>query len=125
MIKGIYSSGSGMVPAVRKQEMHANNIANAKTTGFKKDIQFTRELSKAEAKKQIKKDDWQLPLVDQDYVDFTSGTFDQTGNPHDLAIEGDGFFVLLDDEGNQYLTRAGMFEVSKEGLLQFPGGMHG
>jgi flagellar basal-body rod protein FlgG len=123
MIKGLYSSASGMVPSVRKQELHANNIANAKTTGFKKDVQFNRELNKAEAKHQLKKDDWQLPLVDQDFVDFSSGTFDKTGNPLDLAIEGDGFFVLLDDEGNQYLSRAGMFEVSNDGLLQFPGGL--
>lgn len=123
MIKGIYSSASGMVPSVRKQELHANNIANAKTTGFKKDVQFNRELNKAEAKTQIKRSDWQQPLVDQTYVDFSSGIFDKTDNPLDIAIEGDGFFVLMDDEGNQFLTRAGMFEVSAEGLIQFPGGL--
>lgn len=123
MIKGIYSSASGMVPLVRKQELHANNIANAKTTGFKKDIQFNRELNKAEAKIQIKRSDWQQPLVDQVFVDYSSGAFDKTGNPLDLAIEGDGFFVLLDSEGNQFLTRAGMFEISREGLMQFPGGL--
>ena len=123
MIKGIYSSASGMVPSVRKQEFHANNIANAKTTGFKKDVQFNRELNKAEAKNQIKRSDWQQPLVDQVFVDYSSGAFDKTGNPLDLAIEGDGFFVLLDDQGNQFLSRAGMFEVSREGLIQFPGGL--
>ena len=123
MIKGIYSSASGMVPSVRKQELHANNIANAKTTGFKKDIQFNRELNKAEAKTQIKKSDWQQPLIDQTFVDYTSGAFDKTNNPLDLAIEGDGFFVLMDEEGNQYLSRAGMFEVSSDGVLQFPGGL--
>ena len=88
MIKGIYSSASGMVPSVRKQELHANNIANAKTTGFKKDIQFNRELNKAEAKTQTKKSDWQQPLIDQTFVDYSSGTLnmdDPTFSNRDIS----------------------------------------
>jgi flagellar basal body rod protein FlgG len=44
MIKGIYTSASGMIPRVEKQEIIANNVANAGATGFKKDNLFVREL---------------------------------------------------------------------------------
>jgi len=112
-----------MVPSVRKQEMHANNVANAKTTGFKRDVQFTKELSRAEAKTRVTRSDWQLGIAGQTFVDFTPGIFDKTGNPLDLAIEGDGFFTLQAEDGSTYLTRAGMFQVNQDGLLEFPGGL--
>jgi len=40
MIKGIFTSGSGMLPRVLKQEVFANNMANANTVGYKKDNVF-------------------------------------------------------------------------------------
>ncbi|MCK4461626.1 MAG: hypothetical protein KAW46_07460, partial [candidate division Zixibacteria bacterium] len=52
MIKGLYTSASGMVPHLKKQELSANNIANAGTPGFKRDMIFTQELSRAERKLQ-------------------------------------------------------------------------
>ena len=123
MIKGIYTSASGMVPRIRKQEMIANNISNAKTTGYKKDTMFTRELTKAERKTAIRKSDWETPLANETYVDFTEGIFDRTGNPLDLALDGEGFFTLRNEEGNTFLTRAGTFEVDAQGRMSFPGGL--
>jgi flagellar basal-body rod protein FlgG len=123
MIKGLYTSASGMVPRVRKQELIAHNISNAKTTGYKKDTMFTRELNKAERKTAVRKSDWQTPLVNEPYVDFSHGSFDRTGNPLDLAIDGDGFFTLQAEDGRTFLTRAGTFEVDEEGRMVFPGGL--
>ncbi len=122
MIKGIYTSASGMVPRIKKQELTANNIANVSTPGFKKDTVFTHELSRAEAKMRPQKSDWQTPMVDDIYTNFAPGVFDKTGNPLDLAIDGEGFFTLELPDGSTALTRAGAFTVDSEGFLAFPGG---
>ncbi len=122
MIKGMYSSASGMIPRVKKQEMVANNVANAGTVGYKKDTMFVRELSKAEQKITPKKSDWQKPISEQKYVDYSTGTFDRTDNPLDLAIDGDGFFRLQAPDGSTVLTRSGTFQVNGEGFLSYPGG---
>jgi len=122
MIKGMYTSASGMIPRVQKQELVANNLANVNTAGFKKDRMFTKELSRAEKRIAPKKADWEQPMVDQLYVDYQSGVFDKTDNPLDVAIEGDGFFQLQGPDGSIALTRSGTFAVNPEGYIEFPGG---
>ena len=81
-----------------------------------------RELSVAEKKVLPRQHDWEQPMVDQTYVDYTPGTFDRTGNPLDLAIEGDGFFRLQGPSGETALTRSGAFLVNSQGNLCYPGG---
>jgi len=121
MIKGLYTSASGMLPHLKKQEIAANNIANAGTPGFKRDMIFTQELSRAERKFLPRRTDWEQPMVDDVYVDFAPGGFDKTGNPLDMAIEGDGFFKLETDDGATVLTRSGSFTVDADGFLTFAG----
>ena len=123
MIKGLYTSASGMLPHIKKQETAANNLANASSPGFKKDEIFTRELSRAEKSLSARKSDWETPLVDQIYTDYTPGIFDHTGNSLDMAIEGDGFFTLDGGDGMTLLTRSGSFTVNADGLLVYPGGV--
>lgn len=122
MIKGMYTSASGMIPRVQQQEVIANNIANATTPGFKKDGLFIRELSKAERKTIRKAADWQKPMVTRTFVSQNPGTFDKTDNPLDFAIEGDGFFRLQAPDGSTVLTRSGTFQVTSDGFLVYPGG---
>ena len=122
MIKGMYTSASGMIPRVQKQELIANNLANVNSAGFKKDRMFTKELTAAEKRLMPKKADWEQPMVDQLFVDYQSGIFDKTDNPLDIAIEGDGFFQLQTPDGNTALTRAGAFTVNQDGYIAYPGG---
>lgn len=122
MIKGIYRSASGMVPQVKKQEAIANNIANAGTTGFKQDITFNRELTRAESKLSKDRIDWQTALENRVHVDHAPGVFDKTDNPLDFALDGDGFFTLQSPEGETMLTRSGSFVVDDQGYMAFPGG---
>lgn len=122
MIKGIYTSASGMLPQVKKQEITANNVANAAATGFKKDRLFTKELTEAEKKGFKTNADWINPMVSKVFVDHSPGIFDRTGNPLNLAINGDGFFTIQLSEGQTALTRAGAFEVNSDGVISFPGG---
>jgi len=122
MIKGIYTSASGMIPLVRKQEASANNLANVGSPGFKRDAVFIRELSRAQQKLATRKSDWEQPMLDDLYTDYSPGVFSKTGNPLDMAIEGDGFFNLQLDDGTTVLTRSGTFTVNADGMLAFPGG---
>jgi flagellar basal-body rod protein FlgG len=111
-----------MIPHIRKQEMTANNLANAAASGYKKDSLFTRELSKAEQKRIPRKSDWEQPMATNVFTDFSQGVFDKTENPLDLAIDGDGFFTLQLQDGTTVLTRSGSFTVNNDGLIAFPGG---
>jgi flagellar basal body rod protein FlgG len=86
----------------------ANNLANAKTTGFKRD--FAHVLSSDEMVEVSSK------------TDFTSGDFVATGNDLDVAIHGNGFFAIDTPTGTRY-TRVGSFAVSPNGDLITKDGM--
>ena len=122
MIKGMYTSASGMIPRVQQQEAIANNIANASTSGFKKDDIFVRELSKAERKTTKATADWLQPMVTKAFTEHTHGSLERTDNPLDIAIDGDGFFRLQAPDGSVALTRSGTFQVANNGFLTYPGG---
>ena len=117
MIKGIYRNASAMVHRLKEQESIANNIANASTPGYKKDSVFVQELSKVQQKLTPRKSDWQTPMIDQVYTDFSQGSFDQTGASLDVAIEGDGFFVVQTEQGVEALMRGGSFTRDQQGFL--------
>ncbi|SDT85773.1 flagellar hook-basal body protein [Desulfobacula phenolica] len=83
----------------RKLETVSNNLANADTTGFKKDsISFD-----AQFKAQLNKD-------------FSQGAIQTTGNPLDMALSGPGFFKIETSEGIKY-TRNGNFSLDINGTL--------
>ena len=124
MLKGIRSAASGMIPQLKKQEITANNIANAATPGFKKDATFLKELDSATKQMMPKKSDWESPMIDQIYTDYSQGTFNKTGDPLDVAIEGEGFFILESPDGaSRQYTRNGSFSIDTEGFLVNSDGM--
>ncbi|MCK5127153.1 MAG: flagellar basal-body rod protein FlgF [candidate division Zixibacteria bacterium] len=124
MLKGIQKAASGMIPQLKKQEISANNIANATTPGFKKDSTFIKELDSATKAAMPKRSDWEQPMIDQIYTDYSQGTFNKTGNPLDVAIDGEGFFILetIDGTDRQY-SRNGSFSIDTEGFLVNSDGM--
>ena len=115
MIKGIYTSGSGMIPRMLKQESFANNMANVNTVGYKKDGVFLHELNQAQDGL-ITDLDWEIPMVDGVYIDYAQGQLSKTERPLDVAIQGDGFFAVQTPEGTRY-TRSGEFSLTPEGVL--------
>lgn len=118
MLKGIYKAASGMIPRIKQQEITANNIANASTPGFKKDSVFLKELDSATRATIPRKSDWETPMIDQVYTDFSQGSFEATSSALDMAIEGNGFFVLQSPEGdNRVFSRNGNFAADSEGFL--------
>jgi len=94
----------------RNMETVANNLANVNTTGFKAEgMVFSEYLIRAE--RPVK-----LSYV-QDlatYRDYREGELQTTGNDLDLAIQGDGFFVVQTPEGPAY-TRNGRFQLNAAG----------
>ncbi len=122
MIKGLYRSASAMLPRLKQQEAIANNLANASSPGFRKDMIFTQELSRAQARQTIRKSDWEQPMIDQVYTSYEQGSLDKTDSPLDLALEGDGFFVYETESGDLLYSRAGNLSIDPQGFLADPEG---
>ena len=115
MIRGILTSGAAMRPALLAQSVLANNLANATTSGFRQDrIAFERTLAPqgpaAPGEPAAEAPDLRAVL------DPRPGPYEVTQRPFDLAIEGEGYFVVSTPEGERY-TRAGQFQLTQEGTL--------
>ncbi|MBU0691829.1 flagellar basal-body rod protein FlgF [bacterium] len=114
MIKGIYTSASAMRTGIARQDITANNLANANTTGFKRDRLFVSELIQAGQNPQEKT---LLESVEAArFVEFTPGSLEPTGSDLDFAIQGEGFFEITGENGPLY-TRNGRFLRNEEGIL--------
>ncbi len=112
MYKGIYIAASGAVLKEAELSVTARNLANASTAGYKKErISFNSYLLEGVEEGA----DTERAMVEQGGVltDFSAGEFIRTGNPLDMALEGDGFFAL---EGGRF-TRRGDFRLDDEGYL--------
>jgi flagellar basal-body rod protein FlgG len=116
MIKELYTASMGMMSHQTRLEVISNNIANASTIGFKRDSVFERNLmdSKANLYNIAGSGEQNDPPIGS-YIDFSNGSFEQTDNNFDLAIDGRGFFLLNDEQGKEFLTRAGNFKINEEG----------
>jgi flagellar basal-body rod protein FlgG len=115
MDAGIFSAMSGSLAAQTRLDALANNLANANTAGFKAE----RVLQRAEKAGDVVPPPTAVATpVTSDYVltDFSQGPVSQTGNPLDVALTGDGFFVVKTDRGER-LTRGGSFTIDSGGYL--------
>ncbi|OGO82867.1 MAG: flagellar basal-body rod protein FlgF [Clostridiales bacterium GWD2_32_19] len=127
MIRGLYTSATGMVTQSKLLDTVSNNLANADTTGFKKDTlvvsSFKDELTKRIGNNDNKTIGGMKMGVygDQTYTNFMQGSLKQTGNKLDFSIKGDGFFTIetKDANGNKVerLTRNGSFTLNENKQL--------
>jgi len=97
----------------RAVDIVANNVANASTTGFKREgIEFDTLLSQPVPGQSINF------VVDRaTYRDSSTGPITPTGNSLDLAIQGPGYFEVQAADGTTRYTRAGSLQVSNQGQL--------
>ncbi|MBN2008097.1 flagellar basal-body rod protein FlgF [candidate division KSB1 bacterium] len=117
MTNGLYTTAVGMVPQMYKQEVIANNLANVNTTGYKKDGMLFQKVLDANLFTQLQNGDFNFePDVQDNVRDFKQGPFVPTGSNFDVAIEGDGFFVVETPQG-MALTRNGNFTLDADGRL--------
>jgi flagellar basal-body rod protein FlgF len=103
----------------RQLDVVANNIANVNTTGFKADQSLFQEyLSPGAHEDNFRGRDRRESYV-QDrgtYRDSSQGSLDQTKNPMDVSIQGNGFLVVQTAAGERY-TRDGGFQLNTQGQL--------
>lgn len=128
MIRTLWTAASGM----EAQQLHidtiANNLANVNTTGYKKarvnfqDLMYqslrrpgTPTALGAEIPTGIEVGHGVRPQATQKI--FSQGSFQSTENPLDLAIEGDGFFQILQTDGSVAYTRDGSFKIDNNGRV--------
>lgn len=113
MNSGMYAALSGSVTAQQQLEALTNNLANVNTAGFKRDrMIFESMLAAVKNPSQGSVTLTDAPLMTEASLatDFSAGAMRQTGNSLDLALEGDGFFVVNTPQGRAY-TRQGNFHL--------------
>lgn len=114
MGNGIYSAVAGSVAQMRNLEVLANNLAHVDTPGYKADrLRFEQALDDAKATNFV--------ATPGTSVRMSQGAIERTGNPLDVAIAGDGFFVVDTPQG-QMLTRSGRFIIGQDGTLRTTAG---
>ncbi len=126
MIRALYSAASGMTAQQLNVDNIANNLANANTTGFKMRVAQFQDLiyqnmvqpgASAGAQTTVP-GGLQLGLGTRaagNEIIFTQGNLVQTNNPLDMAIQGKGFFQILQPSGTLAYSRAGSFQFDRNG----------
>lgn len=132
MVRGLYTAYTGMLNQQKKMDTLSNNLANADTTGYKKEGVTAKTF---ETQLAIKVKDGSNAYIDQqigklnlgvkigeNYTDYSQGSYRYTGNTYDLALGGDGFFNIsfMNKAGEQSVkyTRDGNFTIDNEGALR-------
>jgi len=128
-MRSLWTAATGMSAQQTWMDVIANNLANASTTGYKssranfEDLMYqtpvapgaqTSSSSQVPAGVQIGMGTRTSSVEKM----FQQGTFTQTDNPLDMAIQGNGFFQVLQSGNNQQLfTRAGSFQTDQNGNI--------
>ncbi len=107
---------SGMRSRMDSLDLVANNIANSETGGYKADREFYSIYASAEASADRQGNVSTQPLVQKQWTDLSAGEMRVTGNPLDVAVNGDGMFAIQTARGIRY-TRNGNFRISAAGTL--------
>ncbi|GHU64707.1 flagellar basal-body rod protein FlgF [Spirochaetia bacterium] len=134
MIRGWYTAASGMRAQQWKLDAVANNLANVDTDGYKRDQAAFKAFPELLIRRMNDDGVYQHPFGSGDaapiigklglgaelnelYTVFEQGSFKETENDFDLALDGKGFFTVATPWGERY-TRNGSFQLGKEGFLE-------
>jgi flagellar basal-body rod protein FlgG len=126
MPKGIYAAASAMVVETRSLEVTARNLAHVQTPGYRRETalrtSFAEVMSRQGYTGDVSRDGGVGLLPAGSYFTFQDGTIVPTGAPLDLALTGNGFYQVRDDQGRTVLTRAAHFNTDVQGRLVTPEG---
>ncbi len=127
----MYIAYTGARAAEKKIEQIANNLANVSSAGFKQDrtvasgvvpLVFATGTDPVSLSGETPGANLLYATPAVHFTDHAPGTMRATGNPYDLAIDGDAFFTVRTPDGKTRLTRAGNFRVGTTGELVTPSG---
>ena len=117
-------SRSGINGLQKKMDVNAHNISNVNTTGYKEQKMQFKELlqnpilnTQAPINEDAQVSIYRGTLAEETQTHFAQGTFASTGNEWDVALEGEGFFGLRDENNQLSFTRDGSFRKDHEGRL--------
>ncbi len=132
MLRGLYTAWTGLVNEQNRMDIMTNNLANASTVGYKKegstsqsfdDVLTVKIKDNSVGLANVQRSGIRNPgvKIGENYVDFSQGSFRETGNEYDMALEGEGFFAIeftnKAGETSTMYTRAGQFALNKDGYL--------
>lgn len=129
MIRALFTASTGMIAQQFLVDSTANNLANANTNGYKRsevEFQDLFYLTLRQPGGEILAAGGQNPTglqlgngvrVAGNTKVFTEGTLSNTGNPLDVAIQGEGFFQINFPDGTLRFTRDGAFRLNSTGQL--------
>jgi flagellar basal-body rod protein FlgF len=139
MYTGFYTAVAGSVAQEKRLAVLTNNLANVSTVGFKSDTPvFHARLTQAVVAEVQLPDSPQPVVTSVDplmnlhtpqhpqvtaHTDFSQGAIRETGNPLDMALEGNGFFTVEGPEAQMAYTRQGTFSINADGLLVTQNGL--
>lgn len=122
VFRGLYTAATGMNLQLNRQDAIANNLANINTAGYKRDEAIGSSFRERLVTARDHRGEEIIGAaslgvnLDRFYVDHTTGKYNPTENPLDLAISGEGYF-LVETERGQHLTRNGEFSMDRDGYL--------
>jgi flagellar basal-body rod protein FlgF len=123
MDSGLYAAYTGLLARTQALDTAANNLANAGTSGFRAQRDYFSGVlaggidQDPETASQVGQSVNGFGVLGGNRLDLGQGELKATGNPLDLAIEGQGFFAIQTSNGIRY-TRDGAFSRSPKGVLQ-------
>lgn len=136
MLRSLYTATTGMMVQRNRMDNITNNITNVDTIGYKKDYMLSRSFDDVLIERindpniistrvgnvtvgsnngNVGDHNWGI-YVDEVFTSFEQGNLEQTEQPNELALEGEGFFVVNTPDGARY-TRSGNFRVDSQGFL--------
>ena len=122
MDSGYYAAMTGLVARTQALDTAAANLANAQTPGYRAEREYFRSVllspdgPGSQSDSQLGETVNNYGLLGGDRLSLAQGALEQTGNPLDLAIEGQGFFMVQTPNGVRY-TRDGSFHRAQSGQL--------
>lgn len=128
MLRGFYTAASGILVQERTIDVLTNNMANAKTPGFRASrvvsTTFDHELLTRIEGANTGRIGVGSPMrkVEDVLVDFNPNSLEETYWPYDLALDGTGYFNIQSEDGTQqFLSRNGNFDIDDQNRLVLPG----
>ncbi|MGB0732425.1 MAG: flagellar basal-body rod protein FlgF [Pontibacterium sp.] len=113
MDRMVYIGMTGARENMLAQQAHANNLANATTTGFKSDMSQARAMQvfgEGHASRVY-------AMTERPATNLDSGTLIETARSLDVAIQGDGWMAVQAEDGTEAYTRMGELQVNSLGVL--------
>ncbi|OAN18631.1 flagellar biosynthesis protein FlgF [Photobacterium jeanii] len=114
MDRALFLAMSGAKQDMYGMQLHANNLANVKTTGFRADLEQARSMQAYGEGMPTRV----FAMTERPGQDFSQGSVMTTGRDLDVAVQGDGWLTVTDASGQEAYTRAGHLKIDQTGMLQ-------